>query len=1250
MRHLYGLFKDLRPNEAYHDRYGWYLIYDDSNYGREKLRNCYKHFNKGLLFNEYPLEMNCFPNGTQEDEQRDRDASSKRNIGASAQGQPVATTSPKFGSLEGREVIYPGPRHGRSSAGAPLISTWWDERIDSTRVPDDEVGNAALSRSAPQKHAQPFMSSDIAGSQLSLRSDRDDTASLASGVTPSDGSRRKRCKCHVCQGDGGHGLSTLVHCATCPRRFHRRCHKDPPIPEQLPDGHHWSCRSCTRKGKALKEGSQRDTATPLSSLGPAFSQRQALQHRPNAIAASGGGQYDGSMSPISKPQHQKPLSTNAKTTEGDSQKAPSEPLKPNAVDSPVRAENDRDDDDAPLSDADDLVERSFASAEKRASSQPQPLRPSKLKMTRKKLSPSASAIVGQQASPLRTSMSAHSLSKDDELNSNVEVPAPRLSAATLRDLALDRHRASKADGADLGSSGQEPRPVNSSAADIRDRNASTDAIADIESRPMAREIPDDTDKDAGSTVTRRALDQLEIPESPDDVRKGEVKRMQQTEDPRLLAKRQFSMDRLSADDAVDKSSADVSQRATSHQPGTQNLAKRSRGPTFTVCQGCMKKTPIGPSGKNKLCTLCKKKEAAEARSFTTDVSAAHNSLAETVEAQDEPNKLAARTATPATNIEPMITDQTNEGLASLPANGNDDRRRTALFDKATTAMIDKDGDIKMASTKPGQEELFTALNEGFQPNPIASTQRGQTLQRDNEPVRNVDDQQTGEGTGPPVRSASKISPDKLTEIRKLLGDSFQRPKGSRAILVGMALCSAPNNRMQAKSITHWIGENIPTYRHGEGNWYARIVSQLSQGRTTDTGHGLRYWRDGGWNPGDEGTPGLRWYELLPEREEMMWKWCPVLKEPLAPKKPKVANVKNDGKKRRAPQKSAPVKMPSDQEPLDNRAEEEAMNEATKEHGASGHNQDATGSANPESRLQMHRGGVREATQRQGEISSDDEPIYKMRRRSSAAQSSHVGCDVAKHDTPIHAETGELPDAESGVPAASTVTRNEDIDRDTATKVPDAPDLPKRSGLVKLRVPSLHNKVPDRLVPSDVVLTDKLDTPSAQDKGLRSGPAMPGQYCTSSMQDKDLRSKNATDDFSVTSFFDEWPEYRSANAFDEQDKLKEIRERPTRKQMFGKPASHSRLRSEGTLPILLIIPNTMSPAKRTRPLFDATLNDPYPWENPDVDPTLKEYKTLDDFFDLPANMIPIISEGQLAYRDGTRTDDGRLPRAREVFKP
>ena len=100
-------------------------------------------------------------------------------------------------------------------------------------------------------------------------------------------------------------------------------------------------------------------------------------------------------------------------------------------------------------------------------------------------------------------------------------------------------------------------------------------------------------------------------------------------------------------------------------------------------------------------------------------------------------------------------------------------------------------------------------------------------------------------------------------------------------------------------------------------------------------------------------------------------------------------------------------------------------------------------------------------------------------------------------------------------------------------------------------------------------------------------------------------------------------------------------------MFGKPALCSRLRVREPSVEVHAIPVNVSPEKRTKLFIDP--DNPCPWEK-DASSTPEEFGSLDEFFDFPANVIPIISEGQLAYRDGTRNDDGRLPRAREVFKP
>ncbi|KXL48936.1 hypothetical protein M433DRAFT_149064 [Acidomyces richmondensis BFW] len=42
-------------------------------------------------------------------------------------------------------------------------------------------------------------------------------------------------------------------------------------------------------------------------------------------------------------------------------------------------------------------------------------------------------------------------------------------------------------------------------------------------------------------------------------------------------------------------------------------------------------------------------------------------------------------------------------------------------------------------------------------------------------------------------------------------------------------------------------------------------------------------------------------------------------------------------------------------------------------------------------------------------------------------------------------------------------------------------------------------------------------------------------------------------------------------------------------------------------------------------------------------------TLESFFDLPQNPIPIIYQGELAYRDGTTDGNGKMARPRVIYK-
>ncbi|KAM0714590.1 hypothetical protein Q7P37_009886 [Cladosporium fusiforme] len=171
---------------------------------------------------------------------------------------------------------------------------------------------------------------------------------------------------------------------------------------------------------------------------------------------------------------------------------------------------------------------------------------------------------------------------------------------------------------------------------------------------------------------------------------------------------------------------------------------------------------------------------------------------------------------------------------------------------------------------------------------------------------------------------------------------------------------------------------------------------------------------------------------------------------------------------------------------------------------------------------------------------------------------------------------------------------------------------------------------------------------ATHSGVQVGKETTPALLASPSRDGAVRSSSTYQDFAVY-LKNEWPDYWQAHFFNKQDKLEQIRKRPTRKQMFGRPALYSRLRPEAPLAPLVI--NT------TRPLTQyethsrlAARDDSHSREDLDFDRKPKTCKTLEEFFDLPAFMMPIISNGVLAYRDGIVSRNGRLPRAREVFKP
>ncbi|KAF2471609.1 uncharacterized protein BDR25DRAFT_342328 [Lindgomyces ingoldianus] len=128
----------------------------------------------------------------------------------------------------------------------------------------------------------------------------------------------------------------------------------------------------------------------------------------------------------------------------------------------------------------------------------------------------------------------------------------------------------------------------------------------------------------------------------------------------------------------------------------------------------------------------------------------------------------------------------------------------------------------------------------------------------------------------------------------------------------------------------------------------------------------------------------------------------------------------------------------------------------------------------------------------------------------------------------------------------------------------------------------------------------------------------------------------------------WPSIEYMTQVEIEQKIEEIRKRPSRKARFGKPLALARSHR------LDVHDELADSRKRFRPATSAqTLPLPFgkkKTQNSDVElqPSEEGGDTFKDVFNFPKNPIPIVHDGQLAFRDGTLVNS-KLPRSRVVYK-
>ena len=1252
-RHLNGMLRTQKPQEIVVNDEGWHLYYDNSTNGRLKLKRCYHEFHRKKFFNMYELNMQCFLNGTNtvnQDQQRAR-ASLEGNGNTGNPSPPRVSTksSPQISRFAGREIAYPDPVR-RSEA---THSRKWSQQEDNDSPKD--TPSQVLQQDLPRHLSAEVLAQSASPvnaniSMLSQRSERDDAASQASNITHSDSSRIKRDKCHVCNGETGHGLSGLVRCSTCRRKYHRRCHQDPVIPDGLEGDHTWSCRSCVKKGKTHKGRQPGKSVKPTSNLGPIPSGRSTL---PASLDTDGEKQRDVSDAPAPPRVETEALSGAQVNVVQPSSKKPQLTTNRHVTTKPdAEVVLDIGNGDLALSDLDDLVERSFSAAANVSQTQPQCQKPGKFKMTRTKLPPSAQVLKAQQAQSEKhpsqaesteNAKHAHAASTQNIKDSNPNAPAARNSVADLRALAHkahEMHQSAIRNGTGMGSEGYVENGERQSH-DIG--SASTTKISSVEQptvQSRERQVSEHARSDDVASTAPTRTSQLEIPESPDEIRLGSMSRVQAAQDPRLLAKHARVSSGLSAEQMSD---------ANPVQSGKHTASKKSKGPLFSCCSACQKRIPAGPSGMTRLCLGCKRKAAATEKSQAVDA----NTGAGTTE------RAIAAIGTPADwqRATPHKEQEHIDSVAPNGAGGEKDESAAALqthdsIDQASPAppfttqahptgvavedaalhTVVEGGNVAMDLTGPTDEAATTSPEVSLDA-PLADILH--VLESVTDPSAAITPEHQSPSTNDAVGGALATTPlGRIEYIQSVVGDSHDRPKGSRTILVAMAMSICPTRRMQAKDILDWISANIPTCKAGEGNWRERVVSQLTQGTRTKAVGG--YWIMEEWKEGDGGVPEKKWYTLLPEKADEMWTWCPLRQKPIPPKRPSVAKTSSLKRQRESKSTESATALrgtfsvssastpttPLMTRPSTGTKSTPGLNRNKQSSTVvartpDGDSMDVDGSFSASAARVEDEQPSESAASRNMEpqatpvidhaSSEDDEPLLKKRRRDELIKPRLPRLEYMQQHTPANTEMEELPDAEN--------ENENDVGHVTVTEHRDSPDFGHSTEASNSLMPSKRAKV--------VVLN------------MRKG----------SLSDA-INKLPARNQF-VTSFYNEWPEYREENILDEQAKVAEIVKRPTRKQMFGKPALCSRLRVREPSVEVHAIPVNVSPEKRTKLFIDP--DNPYPWEK-DASSTLEEFGSLDEFFDFPANVIPIISEGQLAYRDGTRNDDGRLPRAREVFKP
>ncbi|KAK5133972.1 hypothetical protein LTR08_007092 [Meristemomyces frigidus] len=454
-----------------------------------------------------------------------------------------------------------------------------------------------------------------------------------------------------------------------------------------------------------------------------------------------------------------------------------------------------------------------------------------------------------------------------------------------------------------------------------------------------------------------------------------------------------------------------------------------------------------------------------------------------------------------------------------------------------------------------------------------------------------------------------------------LGDSKERPEGTYMRLIAMALSEAPSRQLQMGGLCHWIADNISGYDFKEAKWKSGISTTIS----AHTGpKGKRLFLSVPWKVGDDVQNGkAAWYKLRAGLADALERWDPVLKQPVSP----LQGLRSHDSAKEIDGEAEQNKVATQSEPEQHAKDCEVnSSQAVRDRCA---------------KARAGRKRKRRLLASLKDSDADDQP------------------DPMELDTPAALdESGKAADTNSAtdVDGLSTVFAYPNP-TDSSDDEPLASVQQKKSKTFVAPAAMMHP--PPSPLEEEEAHEDhmEVDTPHAAATKPASGATNQRSHlqqsdrvqASSSGLGQPIKPKAKDTDYAARSLFVEWPQYDPKNYFDKVAMVAEIKKRPTRKDMFKKAAMYSRLGSNESAELLQDLGASASnvprdSAERTskvarkQPSFDAF----------SLEDKVQHCETLEEFVGLPANPIPFMDKGQLAYRDGTRDENGKLPRVKYKY--